>query len=341
MPDRSFLRRSPADGYRIGIVNPTTLIAKELATILVERNFPSATITLLDTVGDASGTLTELDGAAMVITPASDDAFSDLDLVFFTGPASVNEQWIARLGEEPFIAIDLSSGSLEQADHPVIAGVNSLQISVDDGLLTSPDPFVVPVVLLIDTLRRKLSVETAAASVTRPASELGQDGIDELFQQTIHVLNLEKYSTDVFGRQAAFAIYPPPDASAVEKRASAAARSILGNGLSFSLQLLQGPLFHGHSIALFAQLGEEVTEQRVREILGAAPSLYVVDQGDPVSTIDGAGKDHVIIGSVVMGEANPRGVWIWAAADNLRRSSALNAALVAEDLVERFGPVSN
>jgi hypothetical protein len=35
------------------------------------------------------------------------------------------------------------------------------------------------------------------------------------------------------------------------------------------------------------------------------------------------------------------GSWIWAVVDNLRRSAALNAVLIAESIIERFGAPAN
>ncbi|MGH9456614.1 MAG: Asd/ArgC dimerization domain-containing protein [Thermoanaerobaculia bacterium] len=341
MPLRTFSRRSPADGYRVGIVNPLTLVAKELKAILAERSFPYARIDLIDTTGTETGTLTEVDGAASVVVAASDESFAELDLVFFTGPAERNEPWIGRYRDEEFIAIDLSQvPALAGEGRAVVAGVNDDQLNDDDGLIVSPQAFVVPVILILAALARKFAIGTAAATVTRPASEFDQAGIDELFQQTLNVLNLKSFPTTIFDRQAAFTMYPPEDGVAAERAAGAQLRAILQN-VSVSLQLLQAPMFHSNGVSLFVSLDGQPTEESVREALARPASLYVVPEDEAVTTIDAAGKDEVVIGRIAQDEANPGAFWIWAAADNLRRGSALNAALVAEALVDRFAPKPN
>lgn len=70
-----------AAGYRIGIVNPLTLVGTEIQTILRERSFPLAKTVLLAT-GESAGTLTEADGEPVYVQPVSDDELEDLDLVF-------------------------------------------------------------------------------------------------------------------------------------------------------------------------------------------------------------------------------------------------------------------
>ncbi|HVR41965.1 MAG TPA: Asd/ArgC dimerization domain-containing protein [Thermoanaerobaculia bacterium] len=342
MHDRNFMGRSPAEGYRLGIVNPLTLIGRELSEVLAQRSFPYAGIELIDTGGEAAGTLTELDAGASVVTPATQHSFADLDLVFFCGTAEKNEPWIARYREEPFVAIDLAQPNALVGDGlPVVAGVNADRIGDDTGLILSPHPIAVPLVLLIDRLRREFLIELAAASVIRPASEFDQKGIDELFQQTIQVLNLESYPTDVFDRQTAFTAYPPADAPMIERYASAQVRSILGSGIPFSLQLTQGPLFHSHVISLFVVLKEPAGEREVLSALARSEGVFVPAQDETYTSVDAAGQDELLVGRVSRDEGNPRGLWIWAAADNLRRSAALNAVMIAESLVSRFGPKPN
>ena len=66
----------------------------------------------------------------------------------------------------------------------------------------------------------------------------------------------------------------------------------------------------------------------------AANSALALPEGDQqFGTIDAAGKDEVLIAEVRADAAIPGGFWVWAACDNLRRSSALNAVLVAEKVL--------
>jgi len=342
MTEWNYLKRTPAEGYRIAIVNPLTLVGKELASILGERNFPYSNIALIDTAGDEEGTLTDFDGAAAVVVNASDEAFEALDLVFFTGPGEKNEPWLGRHHEMGFVAIDLSQpAGLHDEGIPMVAGVNDDKLNPGAGLYLSAHPMILPVALILHRLDRAFPVDMAAATITRPASEFGQKGIDELFQQTVQTLNLQSIPTEVFDRPTAFTAYVPADARMIEAYASAQLQSILGTGAPVSLMLQQGALFHAHLFSLFVVLQEPAEEAEVRALLEKAAGLEMADPEQPWSTLDAAGKDDVLIGRVSSDLANTRAYFIWAASDNLRRSSALNAALIAEELVARFGPKPN
>ena len=77
-------------GYRLGIVNPLTLVGNEIKTILRDRAFPFDRVALLDSTGQAAGALTDIGDEPAVVTPVSDVELEDLDLVFFCGPPSAN-----------------------------------------------------------------------------------------------------------------------------------------------------------------------------------------------------------------------------------------------------------
>ena len=87
-------------GYRLGIVNPLTLVGNEIKTILRERAFPFAKVSLLDSTGAAAGALTEVADEPAVVSPVARIELEDLDLVFFCGPAAGNREWIAHSAED-------------------------------------------------------------------------------------------------------------------------------------------------------------------------------------------------------------------------------------------------
>src|SRR5205823_5502754 len=111
-------------GYRVGIVNPLTLVGNEIKTILRERAFPFATVVLLDSTGKAAGALTEIGNEPAVVLPITDDELEDLDLVFFCGPAAGNKEWIEHHREDRFTVVDVSR-RFRRDSHPRLQRVRS------------------------------------------------------------------------------------------------------------------------------------------------------------------------------------------------------------------------
>lgn len=324
-------------GYRLGIINPLTLVGTEIQTILRERAFPYAKIALLDAAGKAAGALTELDSEPVVVAPVSQEGLDDLDLVFFCGPAATNREWIARHGEDDFIAVDLSQPTTAEDGKLAVAGVNLEEIVQDDRVLVSPHPVAIPIALILHQIRTLSAIDFCTATVVQPASEFDQAGVEELAQQTISVLNLHSVPRQIFDRQLAFNLYPALEHS--EELIVSQVRALTDPRTELALLVTQGTIFHGHTFSLFLRTKEDLDEARIREALSANPALVLPEGDQQFGTIDAAGKDEVLIAEVRRDPAIRGGFWVWAVCDNLRRSSALNAVLVAEKVLFGAGKI--
>jgi aspartate-semialdehyde dehydrogenase len=321
--------KSPA-GYRLGIVNPLTLVGAEIQTILRERAFPYAKIALLDATGKAAGALTEVDAEPAVVAPVEQEGLDDLDLVFFCGPAAANEQWIARHAEDDFIAVDLSQPSTAEDGRLAIAGVNLESIEAGDDVLVSPHPAAIPISLILHQIATLSPIEICTATVVQPASEFEQ-GVEELAQQTFSVLNIQTVPQAVFDRQLAFNLYPAPGAN--EELIVTQVKSLTDARAQIALLITQGTIFHGYTFSLFLRTREELSRDAITDALRANPALVFAEGDQQFGTIDAAGKDEVLIAEVRPDPTIRGGFWVWAVCDNLRRGSALNAVLVAEKVL--------
>lgn len=324
--------RKQQEGLRIAMVNPTTLVGKEIQILLHDRGLPYSRIELIATVGEDAGTLTAVDDEAAVVLPATDDSFQGLDLVFFTGPGEANAEWIDKRDDLGFVAIDLSQPSaVADEGVVVVAGVNLQDVREDTRLIISPHPIAIPVTLILHQLAG--AVKLCATTVIQPASEFNQRGLDELLQQVIKVLNVDSFPKEIFERQLAFNIYPAAEAGETEGYATRQIRAILGPELPVSLSLLQGGVFHGHSFSMFLQTAKDLSEPDFLAALRGSDAIRVADDEEGFGTIDAGGTDQVLVGRVTKDPTMPKSFWVWAVADNLRRSSALNAVLSAEALM--------
>jgi aspartate-semialdehyde dehydrogenase len=328
--------KSPS-GYRLGIVNPLTLVGNEIKTILRERAFPFAKVALLDTSGQTAGALTEINEEPAFVAPVSQIELEDLDLVFFCGPAAKNHEWLARHAEDDFIAIDLSQPSTAEDGKLAIAGVNLEEISQSDGLLVSPHPVAIPIALILHQVESLSPIEVCTATVVQPASEFEQEGVEELARQTISVLNIESVPQTIFDRQLAFNLYPAAEHH--EPFIVSQVRALTDPRTQLALLITQGTIFHSHTFSLFIKTRDELEAGRIQAALSTNPAIALPEGDQQFGTIDAAGKDEVLIAEIRPDPSIRGGFWVWAVCDNLRRSSALNAVLVAEKVL--FGAAVN
>ena len=320
-----------AAGYRLGIVNPLTLVGNEIKTILRERAFPFAKVALLDASGKTAGALTDIHDEPAVVASVQQEGLDDLDLVFFCGPAESNREWIERHEEDDFIAIDLSQPTTSEEGKVAVAGVNLEELGPGDDVLISPHPVAIPIALILRQIATLSPIEICTATVVQPASEFEQEGVEELAQQTISVLNIHSVPKTVFDRQLAFNLYPASEHN--EQFIVSQVRGITNPRTEIALLITQGTIFHGHTFSLFIKTTEELEVADIENALRANPAIVLPEGDQQFGTIDAAGKDEVLIAEVRPDPTIRGAFWVWAVCDNLRRSSALNAVLIAEKVL--------
>ena len=313
---------------KIGIVNPLTLVGNEIKTILRERSFPYEKLVLLDSTGKAGGALTDVGDEPAVVTPVSDDELEDLDLVFFTGPPAANREWIERAEEDRFMAVDLSGAADGKL---VVAGINLDDAGADDRVIVSPHPAAIPIALILHQIEQISPVEMCTATVVQPASAFDQEGVEELAQQTMSVLGVHSVPKEVFDRQLAFNLYPALEHN--EERIVSQIKTLTDARAAIALFVTQGTIFHGHTFSLFVKTRDELKVAQINETLSRNPAVALPEGDQEFGTIDAAGRDEVLIAETRPDPAIRGGFWVWAVCDNLRRSSALNAVLIAEKLI--------
>jgi aspartate-semialdehyde dehydrogenase len=98
------------------------------------------------------------------------------------------------------------------------------------------------------------------------------------------------------------------------------------------------PVVNGHSEAVNVQTRGELSPERARELLRAAPGVTVADDPDaalyPLATL-ATGHDEVFVGRIRRDPGHERALDMWVVADNLRKGAATNAVQLAELLHER------
>jgi aspartate-semialdehyde dehydrogenase len=318
--------KSPA-GYRLGIVNPLTLVGNEIKTILRERAFPFAKVALLDSTGQATGALTDIGDEPTVVTAVTQAELEDLDLVFFCGPAEGNREWIERAERDRFIAVDLSQPTTAEEAKLAIAGINLEELGAVD-VVVSPHPVAIPIALILHDIARLSPIDFCTATVVQPASEFDQ-GVEELAKQTLSVLSVQSVPHEVFDRQLAFNLYPAVEHN--EEFIVSQVKRFVRTDLA--LLITQGTIFHGHTFSLFIRTREELDAEQILLSLRKNPAITLPEGDQQFGTIDAAGKDEVLVAEVRPDPSIRGGFWVWAVCDNLRRSSALNAVLVAEKVL--------
>ena len=194
----------------VALVNPTTLLGKELRETLERRRDLWTDIRLLSGDEEEIGTLTEIGGAAAIVSQADVDDLAAARLVFFCGSREASLPLLAELPAAA-TAIVLAPDATVDDGVPLVAGVN-----LDDALagaepgrpLLSPHPGALLLAHLLHPLRR-FGLEEAVATLIQPVSMYGEAALDELYSQARRIIALTgQEPAEVLPGQLAFNLFP-------------------------------------------------------------------------------------------------------------------------------------
>jgi aspartate-semialdehyde dehydrogenase len=329
--------------YRAAIVGAASLKGKELAELLNERNFPAADIRLLDD-DESLGQLEAMGDEISFIQRVRAEQFEHVDFTFFASDQESTRRSWRDARDAGSAIIDLSAVLEDQPG----ATVRSLWIERERGQVVRPElqpgpcvsahPVAITLALLLLRAKKAGAIRRVVATVFEPASEHGQRGMDELHQQTVNLLSFQPLPKDVFDVQVAFNLVARygqkshPALQSIEARVLRHYRVIAGaDAPQPSLMTLQAPIFHGHAMALFVEMENATDISKLSGVLAGDHVTVAGSDEDAPSNVSSAGQSDIQVW--LKADALERnGVWLWAAADNLR-ISALTAIECAESMM--------
>jgi aspartate-semialdehyde dehydrogenase len=333
-----------AEGYRVAVVGATGQVGTLLLRLLRERDFPAREIVPFASERSVGR---ELDGG-LVVQGLSEQSVQGFDLAIFSAGGSTSGQWAPRFAEAGAIVVDNSSRWRMSDDVPlVVAEVNPQALDAQRGIVANPNCSTMQMVVALKPLHDAAGIERLVISTYQAVSGTGRRAVDELLDQSHALLHEREISApSAYAHQIAFNALPHAGSFAAgddhtdeERKLINETRKILGDpSIAISATCVRVPVVNGHSEAVNVQTRRELSPERARELLGAAPGVTVLD--DPAGAvyplaIDAAGHDDVFVGRIRRDPGHERALDLWIVSDNLRKGAATNAVQLAELLDAR------
>ena len=335
-------RPAAGRGAHVALFDAATLLGKGVKERLVERRFPVASVHLYTSSADPDANLSEYAGEAMLVNRPDIDALGPLDIAFYCGTRPEGALYVDWPARRDFVAIDLTTASRGAGRVPVVnASVNPEALPEGAGLVGTPHPVALVLSTVLAAAKRGCGVREASAVVLQPASESGEEGIGELYQQTLGLLNFGELPRDVFGRQVAFNLVPaglydpsgpPGGGTAAEIERDIV--QVIGGGVELAVTVVLAPVFHCHATVMRIVLPPGKGPDDLQTALGASEEIRLEPREGRATPVECAGQPGILVtGFRPAGAAGA--YWLWIVSDNLQTGSALNAVRIAEALWRR------
>jgi aspartate-semialdehyde dehydrogenase len=328
-----------SQSYRVAVVGATGQVGTLMLQLLRERDFPAREVVAFASERSAGK---EIEGVG-IVQQLSDESIQGFDLALFSAGGSTSGEWAPRFVEAGAVVVDNSSHWRMNDDVPlVVAEVNPEALASHHGIVANPNCSTMQMVVALGPLHDAASIERLVISTYQAVSGTGKKAVDELLDQSHALLHgMEIEPPQAYAHQIAFNALPHAGSFATgddhtdeERKLINETRKILGDeSIRVSATCVRVPVVNGHSEAVNVQTRDDLSPERARELLRAAPGITVADDPDtllyPLAT-QATGHDEVFVGRIRRDPGNERTLDMWIVADNLRKGAATNAVQLAE-----------
>ena len=339
-------------GFNVAVVGATGQVGRVMRTLLEERGFPVETIRFFSSSRSA-GTTLPWKGQDIVVEDVATADYSGIDIAVFSAGATASREYAPKFAAAGAVVVDNSSAWRKDPEVPLVVS----EVNPDDvdnrpkGIIANPNcttmaamPVLKPLVEAAGGIKRLFvsSYQAVSGSGRAGVAELtGQ--IEAGVKQDLPALALDGRAVTlpepgVYVAPIAFDVVPlagsivddGSEETDEEQKLRNESRKILEiPDLLVSGTCVRIPVFSGHGLSINAEFEREISVERARELLEAAPGVTYQDVPSPLK---GAGRDGTFVGRLRADQAFApgHGLQFFAVGDNLRKGAALNAVELAE-----------
>ena len=334
-------------GYRVAVAGATGNVGREMLNILAEREFPADEVVALAS-RRSLGTEVSYGDKTLVTKDLDTFDFTGFDIALFAVGSEATKQYAPRAAAAGCVVIDNSSLYRYDPQVPlVVPEVNADAVLgyQQKNIIANPNCSTAQMVVALKPLHDRARIRRVVVSTYQSVSGAGEDGMDELWDQTKAIYNpTSEVPPKKFSKQIAFNVIPHIDvfmedgSTKEEWKMVAETKKILDPKIRVTATCVRVPVFVGHSEAVNIEFEEFLDEDEARDILREAPGVLVVDKREPggyVTPIECVGDYATFVSRIRQDSTVENGLSMWVVSDNLRKGAALNAVQIAEVLGNR------
>jgi aspartate-semialdehyde dehydrogenase len=335
--------------YPVAVVGATGLVGSTLLSILEERHFPIKQLYLLASHHSA-GKKIAYNGKEHEVHDLADFDFKQANIAFFCVGNDLAAQYAPIAGAAGCIVIDKSYFFRNNDDVPLIVP----EVNLDHlgeykklNIIASPNCTTIPITVALKPIYDAVGITRINIATYQSVSGTGKEGIKELMDQTVQLLDQQHISPTVYPYQIAFNVLPHIDVflengyTREEMKMVWEIQKIFNDKtLAINPTAVRVPVICGHAAAVHIETKKKITATEAISLLSKTPGVQLMTGKHPYATPahDAADKDLVYVGRVREDISCQNGLDLWIVADNLRKGAALNAVQIAEQLIKRHLP---
>jgi len=328
----------------VAVIGATGAVGEEMLRCLERSRLDVGTLRAFASERSLGRRLAFRDGEVELGT-LGEDSFSGVDIALFASESDVSKAYVPIAAASGAYAIDNSSAFRMDPQVPlVVPEVNAELITPQQKIYANPNCTAAIMIMALWPLHREAGLERVIAATYQAASGAGRPAMNELEESTRAYLRGEQYPPRVLPHPYAFNVFSHNTAigddgyNGEESKVIQEMRKIMRlPGLRVGVTCVRVPVLRAHCMAVTAEFSRELSPDRARELLAAAPGVRVVDdraRNHFPMPVESSGQDDVLVGRLRRDLSDPSGrsLMLFCSGDQLLKGAALNAVQIAERL---------
>ncbi len=335
--------RSAGSAPVVAIVGATGAVGVELIRCLEERRFPLAELRLFASARSAGRTFSYR-GEPLAVRELKEDSFRGVDIALFSAGGGTSKRFAPLAVQQGAVVVDNSSAfRMDPAVPLVVPEINPEAVRGHHGIIANPNCSTIIAITPLWPVHRINRLRRMIVATYQAASGAGAAAMEELRESTRAYLEGKPYENRVLPHSYAFNLFshnskidPETGYNEEEIKVIRETHKIYGDdSIRIAATCVRVPVLRAHSIAINFECERPITPEQVRDIVGTAPGVKLVD--DPQRNYfpmpkDASGQDPILVGRIRRDLSDPSGhsIALFVAGDQLLKGAALNAVQIAE-----------
>ena len=333
------------DRYKVAIVGANGRYGKDLALLMESVDFPVEYVFALDKKEFEGKKISYgYEGGFLTLKYFKGFNFNKVQFVFFL-PNSDDEfydLYIDVLHNYKCFIIDASNFNVLKNNHDlIIPSINGSKITRDKRVFVSPCSSVFQICMSMKLIMSKFSLNNLVVSGYQSVSELGENAMNELFNQTKSKYTNEEFIGFVFQEQIAFNCIP--SIGSIDKNGNSLGEEIIYRGVKnifdekdflFSITCVRVPIFVGSCFSIYFELNENVSLDKLKNYFNDIEGVIFIEDGykTPIACVK---NEYVFISRLRCSDfkKSSKKFLMWVSCDNIFAGVVLNIFNIFQNLI--------
>lgn len=330
----------------VGIIGSSGAVGAEMLKCLEQRGWDTEVKLFANRA--AGQTVKSSKFGDITVEKFSVEAAQQCDVVLMAVSGTFSKEFSPQIvgGPKDTKIVDNSSAWRMEDHVPLVVPEINGETIHNGSIIANPNCTTAVGAMALWPIHQKYKLKKVIMSTYQAASGAGAEGMQELVDGLAAYSKTGKVSKpEFFAHQLPFNVIPQIDAfqpngfTKEEMKVTWEMQKIFGFGddVKVSCTAVRVPTLRAHSEAITIETELPICPDDVRELLRGAKGVKVVDDPEKLlypMPLNATGQDDVEVGrirqSIVFGE---HGLDLFVSGDQLLRGAALNAVLIAEEIV--------